>query len=248
MKFPLVLCALLISSVLSGTTLYVKFSGKSNNYNTIRDAVAKAASINPSSESARVTINIAPGKYREQVIVNTPYVTLQNGDTSKGTVTITWYYGIGYKYYSCNSNGVYDANAAKAKNTKRIASKWGATLQIWNNAKYFKMQNIIVENSFNRYMTSEEISDGVTLANDPSASSITFKRTSSSNVNTREATERAAAITVDAPYCEFFSCKFYSSQDTLYVYASPQFFRKCVIEGKQILFSVKLMLFSIFVN
>ncbi len=232
MKFPLILFALLISSAFSATTLYVKYSGKSNNYNTIREAVAKAASINPSSESARVTIYIYPGKYREQVVINTPYVTLANADTSVGTVTITWYYGIGYKYYSCNSNGIYDSSAASKKSSKNIASKWGATLQIWNNAKYFKMSNIIVENSFNRYMTSEEISDGVTLANDASASSITFQRTSSSNVNTREATERAAALTVHAPYCEFLSCKFYSSQDTLYVYASPQFFRKCVIEGQ----------------
>ena len=71
-----------------------------------------------------------------------------------------------------------------------------ATVQIWNNAKYFKMIDIIVENSFNRYMTTEEISDGVTLANDASSSSITFTRTSSSNVNTKEATERAAALSV----------------------------------------------------
>ena len=232
MKFLLFLYAVLISAVLSGTDLYVKYSGKSNNFNTIRDAVNKAASINPNGEGSRVTIHIAPGTYREQVIINTPYVTLQNDDPSKGTVKITWYYGIGYKYYSCNSQGVYDANFAKKKSSRNAPYRWGATLQLWNNAKYFKMSEITVENSFNRYMTNEEIADGVTLANDPSISSINFKRTSSSNVNTREATERAAAITVDAPYCEFFRCKFYSSQDTLYVYASPSFFRKCVIEGQ----------------
>ena len=89
MKFSLILCVLLISAILSGTNLYVKYSGKSNNFNTIRDAVNKAASLKPSNEGARVTIHIAPGKYREQVIINTPYVTLQNDDTSKGTVTIT---------------------------------------------------------------------------------------------------------------------------------------------------------------
>ena len=106
MKFLLFLYAVLISAVLSGTDLYVKYSGKSNNFNTIRDAVNKAASINPNGEGSRVTIHIAPGTYREQVIINTPYVTLQNDDPSKGTVKITWYYGIGYKYYSCNSQGV----------------------------------------------------------------------------------------------------------------------------------------------
>jgi len=81
-------------------------------------------------------------------------------------------------------------------------------------------------------MTNEEISDGVTLSGDTTVSSITFKRTSSSNVNTREATERAATLTVEAPYAEFYACKFYSSQDTLFTGASPEFFRKCVIEGQ----------------
>ena len=230
MKFTTIL--LLISAVFSGTNLYVKYSGKSNNFNTIQQAVNKAASLNPSGEGSRVTIHIAPGKYREQVTINTPYITFVNDEPSKGTVTITWYYGIGYKYYSCNPNGYYDANYAKKKSSRYIAAKWGATVQLWQNAKYFKASNIIFENSFNRYMTSEEISDGITLANDAKASSITFKRTSSSNVNTREATERAAALTIEAPYAEFYSCKFYSSQDTLYAGASPAFFRKCVIEGQ----------------
>ena len=230
MKFTTIL--LLISAVFSGTNLYVKYSGKSNNFNTIQQAVNKAASLNPNGEGSRVTIHIAPGKYREQVTINTPYITFVNDEPSKGTVTITWYYGIGYKYYSCNPNGYYDANYAKKKSSRYIAAKWGATVQLWQNAKYFKASNIIFENSFNRYMTSEEISDGITLANDAKASSITFKRTSSSNVNTREATERAAAMTIEAPYAEFYSCKFYSSQDTLYTGASPAFFRKCVIEGQ----------------
>jgi len=230
MKFTTIL--LLISAVFSGTNLYVKYSGKSNNFNTIQQAVNKAASLNPSGEGSRVTIHIAPGKYREQVTINTPYITFVNDEPSKGTVTITWYYGIGYKYYSCNPNGYYDANYAKKKSSRYIAAKWGATVQLWQNAKYFKASNIIFENSFNRYMTSEEISDGIVLANDAKASSITFQRTSSSNVNTRAATERAAALTIEAPYAEFFSCKFYSSQDTLYAGASPAFFRKCVIEGQ----------------
>ena len=230
MKFTTLL--LLISAVFSGTNLYVKYSGKSNNFNTIQQAVNKAASLKPNGEGSRVTIHIAPGKYREQVVVNTPYITFINDEPSKGTVTITWYYGIGYKYYSCNPNGYYDANYAKKKSSRYIAAKWGATVQLWQNAKYFKASNIIFENSFNRYMTSEEVKDGVTLANDPKASPITFQRTSSSDVKSRAATERAAAMTIEVPYSEFYACKFYSSQDTLYTGASPSFFRRCVIEGQ----------------
>ena len=232
MKFTTILCILLISVVFSGTNLYVRYSGKANNFNTIQQAVNRAAALKPNGEGSRVTIHIAPGKYREQVVVNTPYITFINDEPSKGTVTITWYYGIGYKYFSCNANGYYDANLAKKKSSRYIAAKWGATVQLWQNAKYFKASNIIFENSFNRYMTTEEINDGVTLAYDSRASSITFKRTSSSDVKSRAATERAAAMTIEAPYAEFYACRFYSSQDTLYTGASPEFFRKCVIEGQ----------------
>jgi pectin methylesterase-like acyl-CoA thioesterase len=127
MKFTTVLGILLISVVLSGTNLYVKYSGKPNNFNTIQQAVNKAASLKPSGEGSRVTIHIAPGKYREQIIVNTPYITFVNDEPSKGTVTITWYYGIGYKYFSANSNGYYDANLAK-KNPQEILPQNGVPL------------------------------------------------------------------------------------------------------------------------
>jgi pectin methylesterase-like acyl-CoA thioesterase len=227
-----IFCVFLLSYILAGTDLYVKYSGKSNNFNTIQEAVNKAASINPTSESQRVTIHIAPGKYREQVIVQTPYITFINDEPSTGDVTITWYYGIGYKYYSANSNGYYDANLAAKKSSKNIASKWGATVQLWPKATYFKAKYIIFENSFNRYMTSEEIKDGVELSGDKSASSITVVRTSSLDVNTRAATERAAAMTAEASYVEFYGCKFLSSQDTLYTGGSPQYYRKCKIEGQ----------------
>ena len=105
-----ILVTLLITQILCGTNLYVGYSGKSNNFNTVQEAVNKAASINPSNENSRVTIHIAPGTYRQQIRVETPYITFINDEPSKGEVTLTFYYGIGYKYYSANSGGYYDAN------------------------------------------------------------------------------------------------------------------------------------------
>lgn len=58
--------------------LYVGYSSRSNNFTTVQEAVNKAASLNPASESDRVTIHIAPGTYREQVKVETPYITFVN--------------------------------------------------------------------------------------------------------------------------------------------------------------------------
>lgn len=146
----------------AGTDLYVGYSGKSSNYNTVTEAVNAAASINPGSESDRVTIHIAPGTYREQIVVKTPYITFVNDEPQKGDVLLTWYYGIGYKYYSVGSDGRYNASNAASKSAKAEASqRWGGSVQLLSAASYFKAENIVFENSFNRYVTTEEIADGV---------------------------------------------------------------------------------------
>ena len=229
----LILGLLFISSVFAGTDLYVGYPGKNNNFNTVQDAVNKAAGFNPNSESNRVTIHIAPGTYRQQVNVQTPYITFINDEPSKGDAILTWYYGIGYKYYSANDKGYYDANSAKSKSSKHPAKyRWGATVLLSNKASYFKAKNIVFENSFNRYITNEELADGVEVLGDSSASPINIQRTSSLDVKSKAATERGAALAADAGYCEFLNCKFYSSQDTLYTGGSPLYFKNCVIEGQ----------------
>ena len=226
-------CILLIVNVFSGTDLYVGYAGKNNNFNTVQEAVNKAASIGPKDESTRVTIHIAPGTYRQQVMVQTPYITFVNDEPSKGDAVLTWYYGIGYKYYSVNENGVYDANAAKAKSTKRPAKqRWGATVLLTNKASNFKAKDITFENSFNRYMTNEELADGVEVLGDSNTSPINVQRTSSLDVKSKAATERGAALAADCGYAEFLNCRFYSSQDTLYTGGSPLYFKKCLIEGQ----------------
>jgi pectin methylesterase-like acyl-CoA thioesterase len=228
-----ILCILLIVIVFSGTDLYVGYAGKNNNFNTVQEAINKAASIGPKDESTRVTIHIAPGTYRQQVMVQTPYITFVNDEPSKGEVLLTWYYGIGYKYYSANDNGVYDANAAKAKSAKRPAKqRWGATVLLTNKASNFKAKDITFENSFNRYMTNEELADGVEVLGDSNTSPINVQRTSSLDVKSKAATERGAALAADCGYAEFLNCRFYSSQDTLYTGGSPLYFKKCLIEGQ----------------
>ena len=87
----LIISILLISNTFCGTDLYVGYNGKNNNFNTVQDAVNKAASLNPNNENARVTIHIAPGTYRQQVMVQTPYITFVNDEPSKGDAVLTWY-------------------------------------------------------------------------------------------------------------------------------------------------------------
>ncbi len=212
-----------ISGTAAGTTLTV---GAEGTYKTITEAVHAAIAINPQSENDRVTIAIAPGTYREQVIINTPYLSFTNSNPSGGNVLLTWYYGIGYKYYSADANGYYNAANAASKSTKNIAARWGTAVRINSEAKYFRAENIIFENSFNRYMTSEELADGV----EPTGETLSINRTAELDVRAKSCTERAAACCVEADYAEFYHCEFLSSQDTLYT-ATPAYFKECKIQG-----------------
>ena len=223
---------LLISNIFSGTDIYVGYPDKNNNFNTVQEAVNKAAAINPSNESQRVTIHIAPGTYRQQIILQTPYVTFINDEPKKGDALLTWYYGVGYKYYSAGKSGYYDENLAKSKSSKNPAKySWGASVILFDKAIYFKAENIVFENSFNRYITKEEIEDGVELIGESSGSNISVQRTETLDVKSQEATERAAALALEASYSEFLNCRIYSGQDTLYTKESPLYFKNCLIEG-----------------
>ena len=228
----LFLSILLVSNTLAGTDLYVGYSDKNNNFETVKEAVSEAEKINPTDESQRVTIHIAPGTYRQQIILKTPYVTFINDEPEKGDAILTWYYGVGYKYYSAGRSGYYDENLAKEKSSKNPAKySWGASVILFDKAIYFRAENIVFENSFNRYMTKEEIEDGVELIGESSGSSINVQRTESLDVKSHEAIERATALALEAPYSEFLNCKIYSSQDTLYTKESPLYFKNCLIEG-----------------
>ena len=191
----------------------------------------------PTSEAERITIHIAPGVYRAQHILKTPYVSLVNTDPSQ-EVKITWYYGIGYKYYSAGKDGYYNKlnandkyfkNGSTEEQTKDVA-RWGGAFYIQSTASNFYAENIVFENSFNKYVTEEEIADGVA----PNlAQSIRVDRTADGvNVMSKAATERAAAILSEGDNAEFYKCSFLSSQDTLYVNPSlHQYYKDCFVEG-----------------
>lgn len=219
--------------------LYVGDSSKEHHFGTVKEALAAAARMNPADETHRITIHIAPGVYRAQLVVDTPYITLVNAHPNPTSdpetqVKITWYYGIGYKYYSIGANGFYDEEKAFDKYTKNTASKWGGTVHLTSKASYFKAQNIIFENSFNKYMTDEELLDGVELAAAESGSTINVERKSFTDVTSKAATERAAAMLIEGNYAEFLNCSFLGSQDTLYTGGSgtnSSYFKDSFIEG-----------------
>ena len=88
------------SSIPYSDTLYV---GKDKEYKTVQAAVDAVNKMFTSASPAYapVTIKIDPGVYREQVVVNRPNITFESNGGDASNTKITWYYGIGYKYYSC---------------------------------------------------------------------------------------------------------------------------------------------------
>lgn len=204
--------------------IYVGCAGKANNFDTLGEAVAAAKVMNPTSEEQRITIHIAPGTYREQVSIETPYITLAK--EGEGEVVLTWYYGIGYKYYSIDGTGYYNEENAFDKFDKKLPQKWGVATYVKNTATGFKAENITFETSFSKYITDEEIVDGV-----ESDGSKAFVRKINSDPTSYDATERATAIIVDADNSEFKNCNFVGSQDTLYTGSIHGYFKDCMIEG-----------------
>lgn len=92
--------------------------GKGQQFETITDAVKYIGRMTRTTE--RVTITLTDALYREQVMVDTPYVTI----SSEAGSTITWYYGSGYTYYSADMNGYYSEARAVDKYEKELKSEW----------------------------------------------------------------------------------------------------------------------------
>lgn len=207
--------------------IYVGYEDKGDlNYDTVNEAVAACKAMNPQSEADRITVHIASGTYREQIIIDTPYISFVND--SEDEVLLTWYYGIGYKYYSADETGYYNPENAYDKYDKKTVSKWGCSTYLKSSATGFKADGITFEASFNRYITDEELEDGVELSG---GEAITVERKYGVDVTSKAATERASAMAVEADNVEFTDCAFLGSQDTLYTGAVDIYFKNCLIEG-----------------
>ncbi len=215
------------TSVGDASDVYVGYSDKTLNFDSVQEAVDAITATRKGT--GRITLHIAPGTYREQIVIDTPNLTLKADD---GNVKLTWYYGIGYVYYSAKE-GYYDPEAAYNKQNKGSVDKWGASVYVKSNAKGFAADGITFENSFNRYVTEEEIADGAEASTDAYPDTkITLKRTAGTDVRTTTATERATALAVDASNTEFTNCTFLGSQDTLYTHkGTTGYFKNCTIAG-----------------
>jgi pectin methylesterase-like acyl-CoA thioesterase len=212
--------------------------GTGEQFETITKALEYIARMDR-GENDVVTINLLDAQYREQVIVDIPNITITSSRTSGST--ITWYYGVGYSYYSAKQSTdgktgcYYDEGCAVDKYYQGTISQnpghWGATVNLFAGAKGFKAENVTFENSLNRYMTTEEVADGVTT--NVAASLIDRSTATNADVLKKANKERSCTIYIQADDTEYKDCKFLSSQDTIYTGDDNEnsYFVDCVIEG-----------------
>ena len=205
--------------------------GKGKEFETIQSAVDYVARMER-EEGQRVTLKLNDAIYREQIIIAAPYITFATDRTEAPLVT--WYYGIGATYYSVNpTTGFYDKKYAVDKYEMTTVSKdWGTTVELLATATDFKAENITFEASFNRYMTEEEIADGVGL-NPQTDKNKDIRNNLNVNVQLNKNKERACAMFPRADRMEFYQCSFLSSQDTIYTGDGSEhmYYKDCLIEG-----------------
>lgn len=232
----------------------------SNVYSTIREALSAAAEISPTDENERISIEIVPGTYREQLVLNTPYITLKKKADTEGEVLCTWYYGTGTMYKNCGEDGFYRDGELGA--TANVAKNWGATLTINKDAHDVWIEGITLENSYNQYYTQEELNAG--MEPDPATSNSCFDRykwikamiaqgMSDSDINawlqsrttigteynldpenkgrTDSPRERACALYTNADKIIIRNCKVISKQDTIGIKDYRVYFENCFLEG-----------------
>lgn len=161
--------------------------GSGKDYLTINEALAAIAEMDRPNDE-RVTVLIDPGNYEEMLVINVKNVTLKNASASpsiailnKGVdidanaVRITSYYGQKYNFYSQGTDNKWSAEALavnKANGYTNYENKEGAGggSSYWNAtvvvaADGFTAEDIILENSFNQYISFKESQDVVEAKN-----------------------------------------------------------------------------------
>ncbi|MGY5354665.1 pectinesterase family protein [Wenyingzhuangia sp. IMCC45467] len=213
--------------------------GVDKDYKTINDALNAIAEMDrPNNE--RVTVMIDPGNYDEMVVINSPNITLKNAsatpsiallnkgvDIDANAVRITSYYGTGYNYYSQDTNNKWSAKALEVntengyqlyenKSGTTNASYWCATMVVLSDG--FIADNIIIENSFNQYISKKESEDTVLTTNASPSGGERPKTYGDTSVQDRGLgyVERAAAIGVVGDRTILNNCRIVGRQDSFY--------------------------------
>ncbi|MEL0455854.1 pectinesterase family protein [Flavobacteriaceae bacterium SZ-1-7] len=214
--------------------------GTDKDYQTINEAL-EAIKIMPRPSDERVTVLIDPGNYEEMLVINSNNVTLKNAaatpsiallnkgiDIDANAVRITGYYGHGYNYYSMGADqkwhgdilAVNKANGSLSYENNGAGSTdgsyWNATVVVYANG--FIAEDIILENSFNQYISQKEANDVVIPNNSAPTGGARPILYGDTSVQDRGLgyVERAAAIAVIGDKTILNNCRVVGRQDSFY--------------------------------
>ncbi|WP_370479154.1 pectinesterase family protein [Tamlana flava] len=215
--------------------------GTDKDYPTINEALDEIATMDrPNNE--RVTVMIDPGNYEEMLVISSPNVTLKNAgiipsigllnkgvDIEDGAVRITSYYAQKYDFFSQGPDNKWSAEAlavntangyttySNREGTGGGSSYWNATVVVESTG--LTVEDIILENSFNQYISQKESEDTV-LAKEPGAVPERPKDYGNTAVQDRGAgyVTQAAAIGIasSADKVILNNCRVIGRQDSFY--------------------------------
>ncbi len=241
-------------------TLTVARHGEYRHINEALDAIRHMDRTGADGQERPVTVSIEPGDYEEMLVIDTPNVTFVNAkganastllknkgvDIDEDAVRITFYYGHGYTYYSMADNCKFDERLLWVNSHNGYPTfvnpgsgvndggYWNATVVI--TADNVQMKGIILENSFNQYMSKMAVRD--VIVPQSVAREGKFPRAElaygSTVVQKKEYVERAAALAMcdDLSGIYFENCRIISRQDALYGgQRTKAAFNRCVIYG-----------------
>lgn len=211
--------------------------GEDKDYQTINEALDAISRMDRPNDE-RVTVLIDPGNYEEMVVIDQNNITLKNAanipsieltnqgvDIADNAVRITSYYGYGYNYYSQGTDNKWHADVLAVNKANGYqpynnvsgttnASYWDATLVV--SADGFIAEDLIIENSFNQYISKKESEDVVVMVSGNRGERPTDYGNTS--VQDRSFVERAAAIGIanGSDKVILDKCRIVGRQDSFY--------------------------------
>ncbi|MEN3323180.1 pectinesterase family protein [Mariniflexile soesokkakense] len=213
--------------------------GTGKDYQTINEAL-KAISLMDRLSNERVTVMVDPGNYEEMLVISSSNVTLKNAasspsiallnagvDIDANAVRITSYYGQKYNFFSQGTNNKWNAEAL-AVNTENGytdyinqegtgggSSYWNATVVVAANG--FTAEDIILENSFNQYISQKESQDIVQPKGSDPVRPTDYGNTSVQNRAAGYVTQAAAiGIANNTDKVILNNCRVIGRQDSFY--------------------------------
>ena len=209
--------------------------GAKRQFTTIRQALRAIDRMHRTIDQ-HVTIAIDPGQYDEMLRIKQPNISLVNSaalpsigisngglDIHDKAVRITGYYGSEYNYYSMTEQFVFSARALRINfENKKLGVKnpggremyYNATVVI--SAEDVTLENLIIENAFNRYISRLEAHDRLIPQYDETPRRPTMQQSTMVQEDSYRRPAAALAIAGMADRIRLNSCRLIGVQNTLY--------------------------------